>query len=188
MTSIWKIISGTRGSIDQKFPILFERRIYLSSFFPNLIKHVDPSFENRVLAHSQAQAPPIYSELRKPTREEWSQLLVISSQPWLVKTVFYNRISRSLRFFSFYEDDEDEKSPSHRISQLDICACIHHLPRLRVIAIPFPSRIYSDWFSLAVLFTTISKNSPLNFSSGQKCIFRAQSNEIVRLFFRKKNF
>lgn len=90
--------------------------------------------------------------------------------------------------FSLLCRDEDEKSPSHRISQLDICACIHHLPRLRVIAIPFPSRIYSDWFSLDVLFTTISKNSPLNFSSGQKCIFRAQSNEIVRLFFERRIF
>lgn len=86
--------------------------------------------------------------------------------------------------------DEDEKSPPHRISQLDICACIHHLPRLRVIAIPFPSRIYSDWFSLAVLFTTISKNSPLIYQFFVRAkMYISRAIERNRTFiFRKKNF
>lgn len=56
------------------------------------------------------------------------------------KTVL-QRISWSRDLF-LLRRDEDEKSPplSHRISQVDIRACIHRLSKAKVIVILFPSR------------------------------------------------
>lgn len=80
-------------------------------------------------------------------------------------------------FFSFYED---EKSPSHRISQVDICACIHHLPPRAKSNRDFPFLLHREFipidFPPPVLFIPIIHVQKIYISS-----------EIVRIL-RKKNF
>lgn len=78
-----------------------QRRVYLFLFSPNLIKHVDPSFENRRHTSLQAQTPP----LRRIEEAYHPQGMITAFRDILSTVARKNRftaVSRDLSAFSFF--------------------------------------------------------------------------------------
>lgn len=92
---------------------------------------------------------------------------VARKKPFYSRTSWSRDLSDFFFFFSFYED---EKSPSHRISQVDICACIHHLPPRAKSNRDFPFLLHREFI-------------PIDFSSS--CAIYSNNSRSKNLYFER---